>query len=182
LFLLTKILIRNSNRNKKQFCIAWAVLHLLIILLALYPFLFVFLHYLITRELKMKRIFLALAAIIICATAAMGGEEYAQATFLKQSHDFGYIKEAKGPVSCTFELVNTGNKPLIIVEVTASCGCTRPQYSTKPIKPGKKSKIKVTYSPIGRPGAFRKTIKVKTNGREKHTTLTIEGTTIPVKY
>ena len=72
-----------------------------------------------------------------------------------------------------------GNKPLIIVEAMASCGCTRPEYPTRPIKPGKKGKISVTYSPIGRPGAFRKTIKVKTNGRERVTTLTITGTVVP---
>ena len=46
---------------------------------------------------------------------------------------------------------------------------------------GKKAKIKVTYSPIGRPGAFRKSVKVKTNGREQRTTLTIEGTVQPVR-
>ena len=97
------------------------------------------------------------------------------------SHDFGTIKEANGPVSCTFEFTNTGNKPLLIIDATASCGCTRPEYPTKPVKPGKKGKIKVTYSPIGRPGAFKKTVKIKTNGKERTTTLRIEGTVIPKK-
>ena len=112
---------------------------------------------------------------------AMADDKYAEATFEVMSHDFGTIKEANGPVSCTFEFTNTGNKPLLIIDATASCGCTRPEYPSKPIKPGKKGKIKVTYSPIGRPGAFKKTVKIKTNGKERTTTLRIEGTVIPKK-
>ena len=100
------------------------------------------------------------------------------AMFTEKNHDFGYIKEEKGAVSHDFEFENVGDEPLIILSATASCGCTRPDYPTKPIKPGKKGKIKVTYSPIGRPGPFRKEIRVKTNGRNKMVRLHIEGSVI----
>ena len=115
------------------------------------------------------------------AISAIADDSYAEATFEVKSHDFGTIKEANGPVTCTFEFTNTGDKPLLIIDATASCGCTRPEFPTKPIKPGKKGKIKVTYSPIGRPGAFKKTVKIKTNGKERTTTLRIEGTVVPKK-
>lgn len=128
-----------------------------------------------------KRFLIVLLAVCSVALTGMADEKYAEATFEVKSHDFGTIKEANGPVSCTFEFTNTGNKPLLIIDATASCGCTRPEYPTKPIKPGKKGKIKVTYSPIGRPGAFKKTVKIKTNGKERSTTLRIEGTVIPKK-
>ena len=128
-----------------------------------------------------KRLFIAIIAVCIVAISAVADGKQAEATFSIKSHDFGTIKEADGPVSCTFEFTNTGDKPLLIIDATASCGCTRPEYPSKPIKPGKKGKIKVTYSPIGRPGAFKKTVKVKTNGRERTTTLHIEGTVIPKK-
>ena len=65
------------------------------------------------------------------------------------------------------------------MDATASCGCTRPEYPTKPIKPGKKGKVKVTYNPAGRPGEFRKTIKVRTNGKPKKITRSIDGCVIP---
>ena len=119
--------------------------------------------------------------MVLTVTAADKKEKWSQATFAEQNYDFGTIKEEKGPVSHTFEFINTGSKPLIVVDAAASCGCTRPEFSAKPIKPGKKGKVKVTYSPIGRPGAFRKTIKVRTNGREKTTTLVITGTVVPKK-
>ena len=128
-----------------------------------------------------KRFFISIFAISLVALSALADDKQAEAQFEVKSHDFGTIKEADGPVSCTFEFTNTGNKPLLIIDATASCGCTRPEFPTKPIKPGKKGKIKVTYSPIGRPGAFKKTVKVKTNGRERTTTLHIQGTVIPKK-
>ena len=128
-----------------------------------------------------KRLFIAFFTLCLVTICAMADDKYAEATFEVKSHDFGTIKEANGPVSCTFEFTNTGNKSLLIIDATASCGCTRPEYPTKPIKPGKKGKIKVTYSPIGRPGAFKKTVKIKTNGKERTTTLRIEGTVIPKK-
>ena len=127
----------------------------------------------------MKRFFIAFFAVCLVAISAIADEKYAEAKFEVKSHDFGTIKEADGPVSCTFEFTNTGDKPLLIIDAAASCGCTSPEYPSKPIKPGKKGKIKVTYSPIGRPGFFKKTVKVKTNGKERNTTLHIEGKVIP---
>ena len=126
----------------------------------------------------MKRIFLITLGLILCFLPVCA-DDGATATFENRLHDFGYIKENGGPVSHTFVLTNTGSKPLIIVDATTSCGCTRPEFPTKPIKPGKKAKVKVTFNPLGRPGAFRKTVKVKTNGTVRHTTLVIEGTVTP---
>ena len=128
-----------------------------------------------------KRFIIAFFAVCMVALGTVAEDTYAQASFEVKSHDFGNITEENGPVSCTFEFTNTGNKPLLIIDATASCGCTRPEFPTKPIKPGKKGKIKVTYSPIGRPGAFKKTVKVRTNGKVSTTTLRIEGTVIPKK-
>lgn len=131
----------------------------------------------------MKRILFAIITMMLTLGVAFAQgvekKEYAQGTFPKRVHDFGIIKEEKGPVKTTFEIVNTGNKPLVIVDVTVSCGCTTPEYTKKPIAPGKSGKVKVMFNPIGRPGAFKKDLRVHTNGREKRTTLFIEGTVVP---
>ncbi len=130
----------------------------------------------------MKRTFSAIIMAMVVMGIAWAAGLGAVATFQNRSHDFGVIKEDGGPVSHVFEFTNTGDKPLIIVEATASCGCTRPEFTTKPVKPGKKGKIKVTYSPLGRPGAFRKTVKLKTNASDpRAVTLIIEGTVTPAK-
>lgn len=127
---------------------------------------------------------LCVSALMLFALPVMADENAkkgkADALFAEKNYDFGYIREDKGAVSHTFEFENVGEEPLIVVSASASCGCTRPEYPTKPIKPGKKAKIKVTFSPIGRPGPFRKEVRVKTNGRHKVITLHIEGSVIPV--
>ena len=85
-------------------------------------------------------------------------------------------------MSCEFEFTNTGNKPLIIIEAVASCGCTSPEYPKRPIAPGKSGVITVYYNPIGRPGGFKKDVKVRTNaGSGRTKTLTIIGSAIPAK-
>lgn len=124
----------------------------------------------------MKRIILFTLAAVLCQLAMMAQP---QAEFKEVTYDFGTIKESKGPVKHTFEFKNTGDKPLIIVDAVASCGCTKPSFTAKPIKPGKKGKVEVTFNPAGRNGTFRKTIKVKTNCPDKVTSLTITGTIIP---
>ncbi len=77
-------------------------------------------------------------------------------------HDFGQIPEG-GKVSYDFTYKNIGRKPLILEHVRASCGCTVPVWSKKPLKRRKKDKITVTYNTKGRPGAFNKKITVRTN-------------------
>ncbi len=124
----------------------------------------------------MKRFFLFTLAAVLCQLAVMAQPK---AEFKEITYDFGTIKESKGAVKHTFEFKNTGDKPLIITDAVASCGCTRPSFTAKPIKPGKKGKVEVTFSPVGRAGTFRKTIKVKTNCLDKISTLTITGTIIP---
>lgn len=118
--------------------------------------------------------------MIVLAVAVTAGAE-AIASFATNYHDFGSIKEERQSVTHVFEFTNTGDSPLLIVNAVASCGCTKPEYDTKPIKPGKKGKIKVTYSTVGRPGAFSKTVRVQTNakGKTRVVVLLIEGTVIP---
>ena len=64
----------------------------------------------------------------------------------KTVHNFGDIKLDSGPVSCTFTLTNTSDKPIVIYQVVSSCGCTDVEWTKEPILPGKKGKISATYS------------------------------------
>lgn len=101
--------------------------------------------------------------------------------FTEQTYNFGNVKEQGGPVSHEFEFFNTGNGNLVILDATAQCGCTRPEYPKNPVAPGKKGKVKITYNPVGRPGPFRKTVTLKTNAKPRKVTLVIEGTVVPNK-
>lgn len=112
------------------------------------------------------------------AEAKKNNSGKAEIKFTEKIHDFGTITD-KGSVSHDFEFINSGDGNLVIIDATAECGCTRPDYPKNPIAPGKKGKIKVTFLPAGRRGEFDKTVTVKTNGEQRKVKLRIKGTIIP---
>lgn len=125
--------------------------------------------------LKQPFRFVAIAAII-CTT-----ELHAQQIqFEKTVHDFGAIVEEKGSVTYEFKFTNTGNAPLVINNVVASCGCTTPGWSGQPIAPGKSGFVKAEFNPINRPGSFSKTLQVESNSTQNPVlTLYIKGNVNP---
>lgn len=120
-----------------------------------------------------------IGAILPAAAKKKANEGQAMPRVAEAVYDFGIINEKGGPVTHEFEISNVGDGNLVIIDATAECGCTRPDYPKNPIAPGKKSKIKVTYNPIGRPGAFEKTVTVKTNGKPKKLSIKIRGNVVP---
>ena len=79
--------------------------------------------------------------------------------FDRTTIDCGTIKEGP-PQKFVYTLYNCSNKPLIIKNVQSSCGCVTPNWSPKPIMPGKTSEIIANYNTNGRPGTFTKTLAV----------------------
>lgn len=124
----------------------------------------------------MKRSFIASLLMMLCVIPMLADEPQGDIKFEKVVHDFGKI-DAKSPVaSCTFTFTNVGDAPLTITQCTASCGCTVPQYPEKPVAPGQKGTIKVTYNGKGRmAGNFKKIIQVATNGKTRIVRLCIQG-------
>ena len=82
-------------------------------------------------------------------------------TFDKTTFDYGNVKPGSDGIRF-FTVTNTGDKPLILSNVKASCGCTTPEFSQDPILPGKSAKIKVGYN-TGINGGFNKMIEVFSN-------------------
>ena len=94
----------------------------------------------------MKRTILTTILSIIALVVFAAGE--ADIKFEKTTHDFGTFPESQ-KVTCTFKFTNTGDNLLVIHQAIASCGCTVPQYSKEPIKPGESGEIVVTYNVQG---------------------------------
>lgn len=88
----------------------------------------------------------------------------------------GNIEQNK-PVNIEFEFTNTGDSPVIISNVQASCGCTATNYAKTPVSPGESTKITATFNAAAK-GAFKKTITVVTNAEETPKTLIFTGTVI----
>lgn len=126
----------------------------------------------------MKKLSLVLLFGVLLSGVAFS-QSAPNALFDKNIHDFGTIKEEIGAVTTQFEFTNTGNSPLIIQRVVASCGCTTPKFTKEPILPGKKGVIDVRYSTVRRPGNFRKNVRVFTNVPDSVYVLTISGRVTP---
>ena len=85
----------------------------------------------------------------------------AKIRFTETEHNYGTIQKG-GNGDCEFTFVNEGNEPLILSNVKASCGCTTPSYTQKPVMPGKTGTIKVHYN-TNNVGGFSKTVTVTSN-------------------
>jgi len=96
--------------------------------------------------------------------------------FKEEIFDFGNVVEEDGPVAHEFVFTNAGSKPLQILAVQPSCGCTTPGWSKEPIMPGKTGTIKAQYDPKGRPGYFNKSLTVTTDADNQPVILQIKGT------
>jgi len=94
------------------------------------------------------------------------------------SYDFGKVTEGTR-VEHVFTFINTGEAPLIISQVSASCGCTTPEYSTHPVIPGQEGTVKVVFDSNGQVGQQHKVISVLSNGAAKVTLLHLRGEVTP---
>lgn len=78
----------------------------------------------------------------------------------------GNIKE--GVVrEVVYHYQNAGTKPLLIFNVSPSCGCTIADYSHKPLAVGKWDSIVAKFDSKGKEGSYLKNIKVNCNSEQK---------------
>jgi len=116
----------------------------------------------------MKKIFalLLFASAVFSASAQTSISETkpaADVLLLKQpGYDFGKIQQGR-PVTHLFEIVNTGTQPIRLENVTATCGCTTPEWSREAIAPGASATIRVGYNSAAE-GPFQKTVAITYNG------------------
>ena len=96
-----------------------------------------------------------------------------KASFDKTMHEFGTILW-KNPVTATFKITNKGDKPLVISNVTTSCGCTVTDWTKSHILPGKTGEVSSTFDAKAL-GRFRKSIGVYCNASDKPVYLSFRG-------
>lgn len=95
--------------------------------------------------------------------------------FKEELFDFGMVAEEGGPVTHEFVFTNNSNRPIKILTVQASCGCTTPDWSKEIVQPGKTGFIQASYNPKGRPGYFNKSLTVTTDFEPNPIILQIKG-------
>jgi Protein of unknown function (DUF1573) len=82
--------------------------------------------------------------------------------WLDSVKNIGKISEGE-KVEIAYRFINTGNNPLVISNVVASCGCTVAEKPQEPIAPGKEGIIRASFDSKGKTGTNHKTITVYAN-------------------
>ena len=93
------------------------------------------------------------------------------------SYDFGEIQQGEF-IDIEYNLMNTGNAPLLIRSAKGSCGCTVPDWPKEPINAGNSAKIKVRFNSEGKKGYQNKKVTLITNALPSTRVLTIKGNII----
>ncbi len=127
----------------------------------------------------MKRLIILTIALAAALWTSEAQEKFSNgAEFDRTFHNFGDILLGSGPVSCTFEFANKGDKPIVIYNVTTTCGCTDVEWTREPLKPESKGTIKVTYSNDEGPYPFDKSLTVYMSDMKKPIILKLRGVSI----
>jgi hypothetical protein len=116
-----------------------------------------------------------LTAVLFAFSSLSFGQLAEPLFFREKVHDFGDIKEGDGPAVVEFTITNRTTRPVSILSVKPSCGCTTPDWTKDPIAAGGTGFIKASYDPKGRPGYFNKTLAVTTDWDGTPIVLQIKG-------
>lgn len=128
----------------------------------------------------MKKVFsvicLSMALCLFCSgvmTAQVSFDGVAE--FDRSVYDFGDVKLKSGPLSCTFTLKNISSKPIVIYNVSSSCGCTDVKWTKEPVAPGKTAVISATYSNDEGPYPFDKSLTAYISDVKRPVVLKLRG-------
>lgn len=100
---------------------------------------------------------------------------YTDIQFTSQDVNFGEIKMGE-KIDVKFPFKNIGNKPLYIIAVNPSCGCTVADYTKGAILPGKEGVIVAAFdSNKSHPGQVSKGITVTANTKQHLYALSFHG-------
>lgn len=130
----------------------------------------------------MRLLILFLATCMVCGTVeARQRSESAKpagAHLLLESatHDFGDVSRKGGDLVRDFIFTNDGTAPLVVTRVIFSCSCLKASFPRRPVAPGAKGAIRITYEPHkSEPGAFNKVIQVYSNSVDGRDVITVQG-------
>jgi hypothetical protein len=94
-------------------------------------------------------------------------------TWNKTTVNLGEV-EFGSATTVEYELTNVSDKPILITNAQASCGCTNIEYPRRPIAPKETIKLSVVFE-ADDIGVFNKTVTLTMNIQESRQTLYIKG-------
>ena len=89
----------------------------------------------------MKRILFLFSILFVMVLSVQAQPKI---SFDREKQDLGYILW-RNPTTVTYAFTNTGDKPLVISNVTASCGCVNVDWTKQPIPAGGKGAVSAVF-------------------------------------
>ena len=122
----------------------------------------------------MKKLFL-IASLFVSALAVQAQDKKADDVIKMntEKYDFGKIKH-NVPATTFFEIKNISDKPVVIENAWAGCGCTTPEWPKEPIAPNSTVKLKVGYNAAAL-NHFDKDVFIKLAGVNEPKVVKISG-------
>lgn len=81
--------------------------------------------------------------LFLCHSQLSFSQTSLKVTDAKQT--FGFVQRGE-VVKCVYEIINTGNEPLLLQEAEVSCSCTTVEFSKQPVLPGQKTSVLVLFN------------------------------------
>lgn len=125
---------------------------------------------------KLTIFFSALLFFVCFSVLTVRAQNNAEYKFETETHDFGKIPQGT-PVTFEFKFENIGTEPLIISQVVSTCGCTVPEYTKTPIKPGEQGSVSITFN-AAQATPFSKMVQIHSNAKTRVKALYIKGTVV----
>lgn len=120
----------------------------------------------------------AVTPVNVQSTQPADPSSLGQFEFAEMEYDFGTIREGE-VVEHEFNFTNNGQAPLVISNITASCGCTSPNWTKTPVNPGEQGFVKVVFNSTAKSGSQAPTVTIQANTSPTVTRLRMKGNVTP---
>ncbi|MEN7549613.1 DUF1573 domain-containing protein [Rapidithrix thailandica] len=123
--------------------------------------------------------------VIVCILLLMGSlvavaqaQSNAKIKFNEREFDFGDIYQGD-VVTHVFKFENNGDAPLLLTNISTTCGCTAPEWPREPVLPGETGEITVKFNSAHKSGIQNKIITVYSNANTPQEKLKIRTNVLP---
>lgn len=125
----------------------------------------------------LSTLLLALVCALSCAGQQQAAKGKGHLEAVQKELQVGVVRKTPAVSTYWFELANTGKGPLTITDVRTSCYCTTVEWEKKPLRPQKKTRLKVVLDTSDMEPAelFVREIYIKSDADNPDVTVTMSG-------
>lgn len=122
------------------------------------------------------RYMLALAVGVMSICGVSADAPTAEISFARQVVDLGVLSHSDDKQVVAVEYTNTGDVPLVVLEVRTTCSCTTVKYERKKLLPKESAYLTIVMDPSKAPvGNFYRVLQVVSTAKTKVNNITLKA-------